>query len=66
MALLLGMFFGREAVSIGANGPRCSGTSYPQLLFVIPGWRASTRPQMCKCTSGNLEIPGSLLRIAPE
>jgi hypothetical protein len=26
----------------------------------------STRPQMCNCTSGNLEIPGSMLRIAPE
>src|SRR5437868_1075891 len=25
-----------------------------------------TRPQMCKCTSGNLDIPGSMLRIAPE
>src|SRR5438132_941447 len=24
-----------------------------------------TRPQMCHCTSGNLEIPGSMLRIAP-
>ena len=25
-----------------------------------------TRPQMCNCTSGNLEVPGSMLRIAPE
>src|ERR1700719_2790468 len=25
-----------------------------------------TRPQMCNRTSGNLEIPGSMLRIAPE
>ena len=25
-----------------------------------------TRPQMCNCTSGNLEIPGSMLCIAPE
>jgi non-homologous end joining protein Ku len=25
-----------------------------------------TRPQMCDCASGNLEIPGSMLRIAPE
>jgi hypothetical protein len=33
---------------------------------VIPGWCVSTRPQMCNCTSGNLEIPGSMLRIAPE
>jgi hypothetical protein len=26
----------------------------------------STRPQMRNCASGNLEIPGSMLRIAPE
>jgi hypothetical protein len=25
-----------------------------------------TRPQMRNCASGNLEIPGSMLRIAPE
>jgi pyruvate,orthophosphate dikinase len=25
-----------------------------------------TRPQMSNCASGNLEIPGSMLRIAPE
>src|SRR5438034_5127538 len=25
-----------------------------------------TRPQMCNCTSGNLEIPGSLLSLAPR
>ena len=37
-----------------------------QLDPVIPGWCVSTRPQMCNCTSGNLEIPGSMLRIAPE
>src|SRR3954454_17251747 len=34
--------------------------------FVIPGWCASTRPQMRNCASGNLEIPGPMLRIAPE
>jgi hypothetical protein len=33
---------------------------------VIPGWRVSARPQMRNCASGNLEIPGSMLRIAPE
>ena len=33
---------------------------------VIPGWRVSARPQMRYCASGNLEIPGSMLRIAPE
>src|ERR1700682_3237874 len=27
----------------------------------MPGWCLSTRPQMCNCTSGNLEIPGSML-----
>jgi hypothetical protein len=27
---------------------------------VIPGWCASTRPQMRNCASGNLEIPGSI------
>jgi hypothetical protein len=27
------------------------------------GW---TRPQMRNCASGNLVIPGSMLRIAPE
>jgi hypothetical protein len=35
-------------------------------FVVIPGWCASTRPQMRNCASGNLEIPGSMLRIAPE
>src|SRR5260370_460639 len=25
-----------------------------------------TRPQMCNCTSGNLEIPGSLAPLAPR
>src|ERR1700693_5051241 len=34
-------------------------------VSVIPGWCASTRPQMCNCTSGNLEIPGSMLSHRP-
>jgi len=34
--------------------------------FVIPGWCAGTRPQVRNCAPGNLEIPGSMLRIAPE
>jgi hypothetical protein len=40
----------------------------PQQIFssVIPGWCICTRPQMRNCASGNLEIPGSMLRIAPE
>jgi hypothetical protein len=33
---------------------------------VIPGWCVSTRPQMCNCTLGDPEMPGSMLRIAPE
>lgn len=33
---------------------------------VILRWCASTRPQMRNCASGNLEIPGSPLRGAPE
>jgi len=33
--------------------------------FVIPGWCVGTRPQMRSCASGNLEIPGSMLRIVP-
>ena len=35
------------------------------IVTVIPGWCASTRPQMCNCTSGNLEIPGSMLTHRP-
>src|SRR5712671_5128906 len=31
---------------------------------VIPGWCAGTRPQMCNCTSGNLEIPGSMRSLS--
>jgi hypothetical protein len=27
---------------------------------------SKTRTTMCDCTSENLEIPGSMLRIAPE
>jgi hypothetical protein len=34
-------------------------------LIVIPG-HAKRGPQMRNCASGNLEIPGSMLRIAPE
>jgi hypothetical protein len=32
---------------------------------VVPG-RAKREPQMRNRASGNLEIPGSMLRIAPE
>jgi len=34
-------------------------------VFVVPG-RAKREPQMCNCTSGNLEIPGSRFASAPE
>jgi hypothetical protein len=37
-----------------------------QSVLVIPGRRASTRPQMRNCALGNLKIPGSMLRIDPE
>jgi len=43
-----------------------SGICREVISLVIPGSCVSTRPQMCNCTSGNLEIPGSMLRIAPE
>jgi len=36
------------------------------MLFVIPGWCISTGPRMRNCAPVNLEIPGSMLRIAPE
>jgi hypothetical protein len=35
------------------------------IIIVIPG-RAKREPQMCDCTSGNLEIPGLVLRTIPE
>jgi hypothetical protein len=34
-------------------------------IIVIPG-RAQREPQMCDCTSGNLVIPGLVLRTIPE
>src|SRR5450631_732506 len=34
--------------------------------FAPPDDRLRTRPQTRNCASGNLEIPGSMLRIAPE
>jgi hypothetical protein len=56
--LILGGWFSHNSgVSRRGNAEVC--------LAVIPGC-AKRRPQMCRCTSGNLEIPGSMLRIAPE
>src|SRR4030088_509750 len=34
--------------------------------FAPPDDRLRTRPQMCNCTSGKLEIPGSLALLAPR
>jgi hypothetical protein len=45
---------------------RISGADAAISTAVIPGSAARRRPQMCDCTSGNLEIPGAMLRIAPE
>jgi hypothetical protein len=33
---------------------------------VIPGARVTSEPQMRDCASGNLEIPDSMLRSAPD
>jgi hypothetical protein len=37
-----------------------------EYLLSFRGASETSEPQMCYCTSGNLEIPGSMLRIAPE
>jgi hypothetical protein len=57
MLIARGRFCSMEAREI--QPPLCIAT-------VIPGWCVSTRPQMRHCASGNFEIPGSMLRIAPE
>jgi hypothetical protein len=43
-----------------------AGFSGIRSVLVIPGWCASTRPQLRNCAPGNPWIPGSMLRIAPE
>jgi hypothetical protein len=44
---------------------RKAGSDPGLFSFVIPG-RAKREPQVCNCTSGNLEIPGLVLRTIPE
>src|SRR5712671_7981957 len=44
------------ATWIGEGGDTGAGIRH---VYVIPGHAASRGPQMCNCTSGNLEIPGS-------
>jgi hypothetical protein len=39
---------------------------FVKVASVVPGWCASTRPQVRNCAPGKFEIPGSMLRIAPE
>jgi len=51
---------------LALSADMCSDYARALIVAVIPGWCASTRPQMRNCASGNLEIPGSMLRIAPE
>jgi hypothetical protein len=51
---------------LAANFSYREERSNAALNFVIPGWCASTRPQVRNYAPGNLEIPGSMLRIAPE
>jgi hypothetical protein len=56
-------FLIRDSVHHG-TGSRGEGVADGRAI--IPGCAARRRPQMCNCTSGNLEIPGSRLRRAPE
>ena len=63
--LSLRPLFSKEG-EVDANLGRIVPREHERMSFVIPGWCVSTRPQMCNRTLGNLEIPGSMLRIAPE
>ncbi len=45
---------------------RGRGVDHCEYSLSHSGMVRRTRPQMCNCTSGNLEIPGSRLRRAPE
>jgi hypothetical protein len=42
-----------------------TGGALIDIIAVIPG-HAKREPQMCNCTSGNLEIPGLVLRTILE
>jgi hypothetical protein len=50
--------------ALGRRPDPASSKVQPNII-VIPG-RAQREPQMCHCTSGNLEIPGLVLRTIPE
>src|SRR6266851_6557017 len=56
----------RETWEWVAPVARACPANYARRLFCHSGMVRRTRPQMCNCTSGNLEIPGSRLRRAPE
>jgi hypothetical protein len=57
----------RNCAAKASRPSKASGRSRPDgRKAVIPGRRGSDEPQMRNCASGNLEIPGSMLRIAPE
>src|SRR6266446_7864562 len=49
-----------------SQGRHCERSEAIQTPSFRDGALVSISPQMCNCTSGNLEIPGSMLRIAPE
>src|SRR6476646_6837426 len=44
----------------------CEEQSDEAIILRHSGMVRQHRPQMRNCASGNLEIPGSMLRIAPE
>ena len=54
----------RSGLSAVAQPAKAEATKQSRLRH--SGMVRSTRPQMRNCASGNLEIPGSMLRIAPE
>ena len=58
-----GNFIAKSDLSALAQRAKAEATK--QLPSVIPGWCASTRPQMRNCTSENLEIPGLVLTHHP-
>src|SRR5258705_13783923 len=51
---------------LSAVAQRAKAEATKQSTFGHSGMVRRTRPQMRNCASGNLEIPGSMLRIATE
>ena len=51
---------------LSAVAQRAKAEATKQSSLRHSGMVRRTRPQMRNCASGNLEIPGSMLRIAPE